>query len=61
MRPSSVAAAAVFALVALAHLLRLLLSVPVLAGGIEIPMWTSVLGVIGSLLLAGWLWRERRA
>ncbi len=59
MKPAALVATVFLALVAVLHVLRILFQVPVTAGSIEIPMWASVLAVIGPGLLAVWLWREQ--
>ncbi len=60
MKPAALIATVILALVALAHLLRIILRVEVTAGGTSIPMWLS--GVV--FVLAGgvaiMLWREGR-
>ncbi len=60
MKPFSVIASAVFALVATAHLLRLVLRWDVVIAGVSVPLWVSVAGVVlpGGLALV--LWRESR-
>jgi len=45
-KPASLVAAIVFWLIALAQLLRVLFRVEVKAGGLDIPLWPSVLAVI---------------
>jgi len=60
MKPAATIAALFLALVAVFHLLRIVFQVPVTAGSVEIPMWASVLGVIGPGALAAWLWREQK-
>ena len=60
MKPAASIAAWVLALVAVFHLLRIIFQVQVTAGSVEVPMWASVLGVIGPGALALWLWREQR-
>jgi hypothetical protein len=47
-------------LVFLAHLLRLAMKVEIVAGGVTVPFWVSVLGVLAAGGLAIWLWRESR-
>jgi hypothetical protein len=59
-KPASLVAAIVFWLIALAQLLRVLFRVEVRAGGVDIPLWLSVLAVIVVGALGIWLWRERR-
>lgn len=58
MKPASLMAVIIFSLVAIAHLLRLLSQVQVLVGGVTIPMWVSVVGLIVPGALAVALWRE---
>ena len=47
-------AAAIFAIVALAHIARLFYDWPVTIGTLSIPMWASWVGVVVAALLA-WL------
>jgi hypothetical protein len=58
MKPAALLATALLGFVALAHLLRLVFSIPVTAAGREIPMWVSVIGVLAPGILAAALWRE---
>ncbi len=58
MRPWTKLAAAIFALISLLHLLRLVFRVPVFVDGIAIPVWISVLGCLVSGTLAAMVWRE---
>ena len=58
--PFSAFAAAVFTLVALVHLHRLVFQWEVVVNGAPIPMWTSVLGVLIAGVLAIGVWRESR-
>lgn len=48
----------IFALVATAHLLRLIFGVSVTVGGWSVPGWLSVFGVIVPGVLSLGLWRE---
>jgi hypothetical protein len=59
-KPASLVAAIVFWLIALAQLLRVLFRVEVKVGGVDIPLWPSVLAVIVAGALGIWLWREPR-
>lgn len=59
MNPAATLASVFLALVAVLHLLRLLFRVEVTAGALEIPIWTSVLGLLVPGALAVWLWREQ--
>ena len=60
MKPAARVAALFLSAIAVLHIFRLVFQVPVTAGKIEIPMWTSVVAVIGVGGLAVWLWKERR-
>ena len=60
MKPFTTVAVAVFALVAIAQLLRVLLAWEVRVGGILIPPWASILACALAATLAVMLWRERR-
>jgi len=60
MKPGTVLSVVVFVLVALAHVLRLALQVPVTVGPTEVPLWTSGAGVVVPLALAWLLAREGR-
>ena len=46
--------------IALAQSLRVVFRVEVTAGGVNIPLWVSILAVIVLGALGIWLWRERR-
>lgn len=59
MKPATALAAALLLLVAVAHALRLLFSVPVTVGSTSIPLWLSALGTLVPAALAIGLWRER--
>ena len=60
MKPFSVIAAVVFALVALAQLLRLVLGWSVVVNGISIPLWASAIACLVAAGLAVMMWREAR-
>lgn len=53
-------AIAVFSLVAVLHLLRVIFGWEVIISGIVIPLWISVAGFIIAAGLAVLLWREAR-
>lgn len=61
MKPYATMAVAVFALIAVAHLLRLLFSLEVIVAGFVIPAWWSVGGIAVAGFLALMVWREARA
>ena len=58
MKLGSRLAMLVFIIVAVLHLLRLIFGVDVLIDDWSLPLWTSVLGVIGPGLIAWLLWKE---
>lgn len=60
MKPGTLLAFAFVVFVALAHVVRLAFRIPVVIGGIAVPMWPSVLAVplFGGLALL--IWRETR-
>lgn len=53
-------AAILFATVSIAHLLRIVLGVPVTVADESIPMWVSVIGVVVPGVLAWLLFRNPR-
>jgi hypothetical protein len=59
-KQASLVAAVVFWLIAIAQLLRVLFRVRVIAGGVDIPLWLSVVAFVVLGALGLWLWRERR-
>lgn len=46
--------------ISIANLLRLILQVDVVANGVNIPIWLSILGCIVPAVLAFMLWQENR-
>jgi hypothetical protein len=60
MKPAALIATLFLSAVAVLHVLRLVLQVQVTAGSVTVPMWPSVLAVLGPGALAVWLWREQR-
>ena len=60
MTPGTLLAILLLALVALAHVVRLLLGTEVVVGGVTAPMWISAAGVGVPTFIAGLLWREGR-
>lgn len=60
MKPASLLAALLLLLVAAAHLLRVVVDIPVTIGTMSLPTWPSVIAVIVPTVLAVGLWRERR-
>ncbi len=60
MKPFTTLAVVVFALVALAHLLRLAWGWEILVNGMTVPQWASLPALIVAGGLAVLLWREAR-
>ena len=60
MKPAALLSCLFLALVAVAHLLRVALAVPITVGSAVIPVWLSVPAAIATGALAIWLWREQR-
>ncbi|MDP2279858.1 MAG: hypothetical protein Q8K51_16765 [Nitrospirota bacterium] len=60
MKPFTKIAIAVFSLVAVLHLLRVIFGWEVIIGSVIIPFWVSVIGFIAAAVLAFLLWRETR-
>jgi len=60
MKPFTMLAAALFALMALAHAYRLATNCEVAIGGNVLPLWVSWIGLALTALLAVMLWREGR-
>ena len=60
MKPAVLVATLFLSAVAVLHVLRLVFQVQVTAGSVTVPMWPSVLAVLGPGALAVWLWREQR-
>lgn len=58
MKPFTTLAVAMFALIALAHLYRLVMGCEVVVNGTTVPMWVSAAGLIVAAGLALMVWRE---
>jgi len=61
MKPAVTVAVVFLVVVALVHLLRLIFGVAVTVNDMTVPMWASVVAVVGPGALAGWVWREQLA
>lgn len=57
-KPFTLIAVAVFVLIAVIHVLRLLMDWYVVVAGVSIPMWVSALGLLIAGGLAVMVWRE---
>jgi hypothetical protein len=60
MKPFTTLAVLLFAIIALAHLFRLVHPFAVVIAGTTMPQWVSILGAIVAGGLALMLWRESR-
>ena len=60
MKPATMITVLFLAMVAAAHLLRLVLGVEVTVGGTLVPLWVSVIACVVPAGLAVGLWRESR-
>ncbi len=60
MKPAALVTTLFLSAVAVLHLLRLLFQVQLAVANTAIPMWASILGILGPGALAVWLWREQR-
>jgi Na+/proline symporter len=52
--------AVIFLAVSLAHLARLVFRVDLVAGGVLMPMWLSIVGFLGPLFLSLWFFRAAK-
>lgn len=59
-KPFTMLAAAIFALIALAHAYRLATGCEVVVNGTTVPMWLSWVGLVVAAGLAVMVWREAR-
>jgi len=60
MKPVTIIVVILLVAISIAHLLRLIFQVNVVANGVIIPIWLSILGCIVPALLALMLWRENK-
>lgn len=60
MKPVTTIVLILLIAISIAHLLRLILQVNVVANGVNIPVWLSILGCIIPAILAFMLYRENR-
>ena len=60
MKPFTIVAALVFFIIAITHLVRIILQVPIVVGSVTIPMWPSVVVFFLFLILGFKLFREFR-
>ena len=60
LRPATVTAAVLFFVLAIAQLARFVLGLKVVANGVPIPTWPSIIAFVVFAVMATFLWRERR-
>jgi len=60
MKTGTLLAILFLAFIALLQLLRLILQIPIIAGGVTIPVWASVFGCLVPGTIAYLLWRETK-
>ncbi len=60
MKPVTTIVVILLVAISIAHLLRLIFQVNVIANGVSIPVWLSILGSIVPAVLALMLWKENR-
>jgi len=60
MKPVTTIVVILLVAISIAHLLRLIFQVDIVANGVNIPVWLSILGCIVPAGLALMLWMENR-
>jgi hypothetical protein len=60
MKPVTTIVVILLSAISIAQLLRLIFQVNIVANGVTIPIWLSILGCIVPAVLAFMLWRENR-
>jgi membrane protein implicated in regulation of membrane protease activity len=60
MKPVATIVAILLMAISIAHLLRLILQVNIVANGVNVPIWLSIVGCVIPAVLAFMLWRENR-
>ena len=58
MKPFTTIAAAIFSLICLVHIARLIYGLDIVIGGWSVPLWVSVPGAVVTGGLAFMLWKE---
>jgi hypothetical protein len=60
MKPVTTIVVILLSAISFVQLLRLIFQVGIVAGGVTIPIWLSILGCIVPAVLAFMLWRENK-
>jgi hypothetical protein len=60
MKPVTTIVVILLVAISVAHLLRIIFQVDIVANGVNIPIWLSIVGCIVPAVLAFMLWRENR-
>ena len=60
MKPFTTIAVIIFAVICLAHILRMILDISVRVGNHDIPPWVSIVGALFAGVMAIMLWKERK-
>jgi hypothetical protein len=60
MKPATSITIILLILIAIAHLLRLVFQVEIVANGMTVPMWVSIVACIVPAALAVLVWRENK-
>ena len=60
MKPFTTIAVIIFAVLCVAHILRLILDIAFRIGTHDIPQWVSIIGALFAALMAIMLWKERK-
>jgi hypothetical protein len=60
MKPVTTIVTILLIAISIAHLLRIILQVDIVANGVNIPIWLSIFGFIAPAVLAFTLWRENK-
>ena len=58
MKPFTVVAIAIFSLMSIIHILRLIYGWDVILNGIQVPIWMSSIAAVAAGVIAYMLWRE---
>jgi hypothetical protein len=58
MKPIATIVVIILIVISMAHLLKLIFQVEIIAAGFHFPVWLSIFGFIVPLVLALLLWRE---